>query len=102
MLGNIIKNEIHQKPFLEKNLHLVLIDVIVSFIEYPKIIKNSLGAMINLTANTEIRNELEKVSAFIKAFNLVTEKYNESSLIVDYLIKLLINVLKNGIFFYYS
>lgn len=101
LLGNIIKNEIHQKPFMQKNLHLVLIDVIISFIEYPKIIKNTLGTMINLTSNSEIRNEISKISAFVKSFFLVAEKYNESALIVDYQLKLLLNMLKNGNYLYY-
>jgi hypothetical protein len=96
LLGNIIKNEIHQKPFMEKNLHIVLIDVIISFIDYPKIIKNTIGTLINLTSNEEIRNEISKISAFVKSFYLISEKYNESSMIVDYQLKLLLNILKNG------
>ena len=97
LLGNIIKNEIHQKPFIQKNLHLVLIDVIISFIDYPKIIKNTIGTLINLTSNNEIRNEISKISAFVKSFFLISETYNESSMIVDYQLKLLLNMLKNGI-----
>jgi hypothetical protein len=96
LLGNIIKNEIHQKPFIEKNLHIVLIDVIISFIDYPKIIKNTIGNLINLTSNEEIRNEISKISAFVKSFYLISEKYNESSMIVDYQLKLLLNIIKNG------
>jgi len=96
LFGNIVKNEIHQKPFMEKNMHIVFIDVILSFIDYPKIIKNSIGAMINLTTNNDIRNEICKVAAFIKSIYLVLEKYSSNHMIIDYQLKLLINIRKNG------
>jgi len=96
LFGNIVKNEIHQKPFIEKNMHIVLIDVMLSFIEYPKIIKNSIGAMINLTTNSDIRDEICKVAAFVKSIHLVLDKYNSTQMIVDYQLKLLINILKKG------
>jgi len=96
LFGNIVKDEIHQKPFIEKNMHIVLIDVILSFIEYPKIIKNSIGTMINLTANNDIRNEICKVAAFVKSIHFVLEKYKDTPLVIDYELKLLINILKNG------
>lgn len=96
LFGNIVKDEIHQKPFIEKNMHIVLIDVILSFIDYPKIIKNSIGTMINLTTNNDIRNEISKVAAFVKSIYLVLDKYSETPLVIDYQLKLLINIFKNG------
>ena len=96
LLGNIAKSEIHQKPFIEKNMHLVFIDMILSFIDYPKIIKNTLGAMINLTSNNQIRDEISKVAAFVKCIYLVLQKYKDAHLVIDYMLKLLINILKNG------
>lgn len=96
LFGNIVKNEVHQKPFVDKNIHLVFIDVLLSFIDYPKIVKNTIGTMINLTTNGHIRNDISKVAAFVNSIYLILEKYNDTPLVLDYELKLLINILKNG------
>jgi hypothetical protein len=95
ILGNIVKDEIHTKPFLEKNLHVVLIDLILSFTTFPKLIKNTIGALINLTNNEEIREEFSRAAAFLNSIYLILDKYKENPSIVDYELKLIINIVKN-------
>ena len=97
VLGNIVKDEVHSKPFIEKNLHLVLIDLKLSFNSFPKLIKNTIGAMINLTTSNEIRESLSKVAAFIQSIYVVLDKYKDNQAIIDYELKLIINVMKNDI-----
>jgi hypothetical protein len=97
ILGNIVKEEIHSKPFIDKNLHLVLIDLKLTFIEYPKIIKNTIGALINLTTSNEIRENISKVAAFVQSIYIVLDKYKDNQAIIDYELKLIINVMKNDI-----
>ena len=97
ILGNIIKNEIHSKPFIDKNLHLVLIDVKLTFLIFPKLIKNTTGALINLTNNNEICDNLCKIAAFIQSIYMVLHQYQDNQFIVDYELKLIINLMKNEI-----
>lgn len=97
ILGNIVKNDVHSKPFIDKNLHLVLIDVKLTFIIFPKLVKNTIGALINLTNNQEIRDNLCKIAAFIQSIYLVLDQYKDNQYIIDYELKLIVNVLKNEI-----
>lgn len=97
ILGNIVKDEYHCKPFVEKNLHLVLIDVKLSFSDYPKLIKNTIGALINLTTSNEIRESVSRVAAFIQSIYIILDKYKDNQAIIDYELKLIMNVVKNGI-----
>lgn len=97
ILGNIVKNDIHLKPFINKNLHLILIDVKLTFIIFPKLVKNTTGALINLTNNQEIRDNLCKIAAFIQSIYLVLDQYKDNQFIIDYELKLIVNVLKNDI-----
>jgi hypothetical protein len=97
ILGNIVKDELHSTPFIEKNLHLVLIDLKLSFTSFPKLIKNTIGALINLTCSNEIRESISKVAAFIQSIYIVLDKYKENQALVDYELKLIINVMKNDI-----
>jgi hypothetical protein len=97
ILGNIVKDEIHSKPFIEKNLHLVLIDLKLSQCHFPKLLKNTIGALINLTTSNEIRENMAKVAAFIQSIYIVLDKYQENQAIIDYELKLIINVMKNDI-----
>lgn len=96
ILGNIVKDEFHSKPFIEKNLHLVLIDLKLSLFEFPKLIKNTIGALINLTTSNEIRESISRVAAFIQSIYKILDKYNDNQAMVDYELKLIINVMKNG------
>ena len=98
LLGNLVVNEKDSNIFIEKSLHLILIDNIISFIDYPKLIKICVGTLINLSNNEEVRDSLSKVAAFIKAIFLILENYKENSAIIEYLMKLLVNVMKNGKF----
>jgi hypothetical protein len=95
ILGNIVKDVRHSKPFIDKNLHLVLIDITLSFTAFPKLIKNTIGALINLTNNEEIRDEISRAAPFIKSIYVILDKYKENSAIIDYELKLLVNVSKN-------
>lgn len=95
ILGNIIKNEEHAKPFLDKNYHVALIDIILTFINFPKLIKNTIGALVNLTNISEIRESFGKVAAFINAVYLIFDEYKENKFIIDYLLKLICNLLKS-------
>ena len=95
ILGNISKNEIHSKPFIEKNFHLILVDLILTFIQFPKLIKNTIGALINLTNLEEIREKLCKVAAFIESINSLLDHYKNNKFIVEYELKLILNILKN-------
>ena len=95
ILGNIVKDEFHTKPFIDKNLHVVLIDLILSFTSFPKLIKNTIGALINLTNNEDIREEFSRAAAFINSIYLILDKYKENPSIVDYELKLIINIVKN-------
>ena len=97
ILGNIVKDEIHSKPFIEKNLHLVLIDLKLSFYSIPKLLKNTIGSLINLTTSNEIRENVSKVAAFIQSIYIVLDKYQENQAIIDYELKLIINVMKNDL-----
>ena len=97
ILGNIVKNEIHSKPFIDKNLHLVLIDVKLSFIMFPKLVKNTIGALINLTNSQEVRDNLCKIAAFVQSIYLVLDQYKDNQFIIDYELKLIVNILKNDI-----
>jgi hypothetical protein len=97
ILGNIVKDEIHSKPFIDKNLHLVLIDLKLCFHSFPKIIKNTIGALINLTNSDQVRENICKVAAFIQSIYIILDKYKENQAIVDYELKLLMNVVKNEI-----
>ena len=97
ILGNIVKNESHSKPFIEKNLHLVLVDLKLTFYYYPKLIKNTIGALINLTTSNEIRENMSKVAAFIQSIYIILDHYKENQALIDYELKLIINVMKNGI-----
>ena len=97
ILGNIIKNEIHSKTIIDKNLHLVLIDVKLTFLIFPKLIKNTTGALINLTNNKEICDNLCKIAAFIQSIYMVLHQYQDNQFIVDYELKLIINLMKNEI-----
>lgn len=96
ILGNIVKYKEHSKPFLDKSLHLVLIDLNITFIRYPKLIKNTIGALINLTTDDEIREQISKVAAFIRSVYIILEHYKDNYAIIDYLLKLIINVISNG------
>ena len=87
----------HKKPFLEKNFHIVMLDIKLSFHFYPKLVKNTIGALINLTTSDEIRENLSKVAAFIQSIYLILDKYQSNQAIIDYELKLIMNVLKNGI-----
>lgn len=97
ILGNIVKDEFHSKPFIDKNLHLVLIDLKLSFSAFPKLIKNTIGALINLTTSNEIRENISKVAAFIQSIYIILDRYKDNQAIVDYELKLIINVIKNDI-----
>lgn len=95
LLGNLMTIEENIKIFFEKSLHLVLIDNIISFINYPKIVKICIGVLVNLTAKEEIRDSLGNVAAFIQSLRLIFEKYKDNMAIMDYLLKLLLNSIKN-------
>ena len=97
ILGNIIKNEEHASPFLDKNYHVVLVDLILTFIKFPKLIKNTIGALVNLTNIPEIRESFGKVAAFINAVYLIFDEYKENKFIIDYVLRLICNLLKNEI-----
>ena len=84
-------------PILDKNLHLVLIDVKLSFIMFPKLVKNTIGALINLTNSQEVRDNLCKIAAFVQSIYLVLDQYKDNQFIIDYELKLIVNVLKNDI-----
>jgi hypothetical protein len=96
LLGNLVVNETNSNIFIEKSFHLILIDNIISFIDYPKLIKICIGTLINLSNDENIKDSLSKVAAFIKAVFLILENYKENSAIIEYLMKLLVNVMKNG------
>jgi len=103
ILGNIVKEgidifnlEMHKKPFLDKNFHIVMLDIKLSFYFFPKLVKNTIGALINLTTSDEIRENLSKVAAFIQSIYLILDKYQSNQAIIDYELKLIMNVLKNG------
>ena len=98
ILGNIVKDVRHSKPFIDKNLHLVLIDITLSFTTFPKLIKNTIGALINLTNNEGIRDEFSRSAPFIKSIYLILDKYKENPAIIDYELKLLVNVSRNEFF----
>ena len=95
ILGNISKNEIHSKPFIEKNFHLILVDLTLTFIQFPKLIKNTIGALINLTNLEEIRDKLCKVAAFIESIYSLLDHYKNNKYIIEYSLKLILNILKN-------
>jgi hypothetical protein len=97
ILGNIVKDEKHAKPIIEKNLHLVLIDLKLSFNSFPKLIKNTIGALINLTTNNDIREDVARVAAFIQSIYIILDKYKDNQAIIDYELKLIINVMKSDI-----
>ena len=82
ILGNISKNEIHSKPFIEKNFHLILVDLTLTFIQFPKLIKNTIGALINLTNLEEIRDKLCKVAAFIESIYSLLDHYKNNKYII--------------------
>lgn len=96
LLGNLIANEVDVSVFYKKNLHLIILDIIISFINYPKLIKICIGALINLTNNDEIRENLANIAVFIKSLYLILETYKDNSAIISYLLKLMVNVMKNG------
>ena len=98
ILGNIVKDVRHSKPFIDKNLHLVLMDITLSFTTFPKLIKNTIGALINLTNNEGIRDEFSRSAPFIKSIYLILDKYKENPAIIDYELKLLVNVSRNEFF----
>ncbi len=97
MLGNIVKSEINSKPFIENNLHLVLIDLKLSFYSWSKLLKNTIDALINLRTSNQIRENISKVAAFIQSIYLVLNKYQENQAIIGYKLKLIINIMKNDI-----
>ena len=98
ILGNIVvKNEIHLKPFVEKNYHIILVDLTLTFIMFPKLIKNTIGTLVNLTNDQTIRDNLCKVAAFIQSIYLIFDEYKNNKHIIDYELKLLMNVLKSDI-----
>lgn len=74
-----------------------MLDIKLSFHFYPKLVKNTIGALINLTTSDEIRENLAKVAAFIQSIYLILDKYQSNQAIIDYELKLIMNVLKNGI-----
>ena len=98
ILGNIVvKNEIHLKPFVEKNYHIILVDLTLTFIMFPKLIKNTIGTLVNLTNDQTIRDNLCRVAAFIQSIYLIFDEYKNNRHIIDYKLRLLINVLKSDI-----
>lgn len=96
LLGNLVVNDVDSPIFVEKNLHLILIDEVISFRSYPKLVKICIGTMTNLTNNSEIRENLSKVAVFIKMVYIVLEDYKDNAAIINYLLKLLLNVVRNG------
>lgn len=96
LLANLMTIEINLEIFYEHNFHLILIDTVSSFIGFPKIVKIALGALVNSTNNLNVLESLSKVPKFLDVIELVLEEYKESSLIIDYLLKLLINVFRNS------
>lgn len=52
--------------------------------------------MINLTTNDEIRESVSKLAAFTESIYLILDKYQNNQAIIDYELKLIINVMKNG------
>ena len=98
ILGNIVvKNEAHLKPFVEKNYHIILVDLTLTFIMFPKLIKNTIGTLVNLTNDQTIRDNLCRVAAFIQSIYLIFDEYKNNKHIIDYELRLLMNVLKNDI-----
>lgn len=96
LLGNLMIIEENVRIFYEKNLQLILVDNIISFINYPKIVKICVGTLINLTSREIIRDSLGNVAAYIQSLKFVMETYKTNSAITDYLLKLLVNSIKNS------
>lgn len=95
LIGNLIVNEGNTQLFIDKSIHLILIDNIITFINFPKLVKICIGTLINLSVESFVKESLSKVPAFIKALFLVMDTYKENSAITDYLLKLLLNAVKN-------
>jgi hypothetical protein len=99
LLGNLMIISENVRIVFDKSLHLVLVDNIISFIKYPKIVKICVGTLINLNTHENVRNSLGSVAAFIQCICLVLETYKNNSSIIDYLLKLILNSVKNSKFY---
>ena len=64
--------------------------------EWPKIVKTTIGTLINLSNNEPIRESLCEMAPYITAIFELFALYQGSAPIIDYLLKLIVNTTKNS------
>eukprot|EP01016_Furgasonia_blochmanni_P005598 TRINITY_DN1218_c0_g1_i10.p1 TRINITY_DN1218_c0_g1~~TRINITY_DN1218_c0_g1_i10.p1 ORF type:complete len:388 (-),score=145.19 TRINITY_DN1218_c0_g1_i10:99-1175(-) len=97
LLGNLSLDERICLDVLNKAFLTYILRISLEYFDNPKIIKTTLGCLINMTATMKARDSLAKEKDFyILLFNIL-EKYDYSKFVIDYAIKLMANTSQNEI-----
>jgi len=73
-----------------------ILNIGLAYFDNAKLVKTVIGLLTNATAIENIRDNLSREkNSYILIYN-VLEKYDYSNLIIDYLIKLILNASQNG------
>lgn len=90
---NIIKNLENTQIFEE------ILNIGLAYFDNAKLVKTVIGLLTNATAIENIRDNLSREkNSYILIYN-VLEKYDYSNLIIDYMIKLILNASQNETFY---